>query len=348
MNKFLYYINFGLLFILYSCRVDTPIVPALPADDLKEIIPQGWPTPKYRFENNPIKKEVFVLGRELFYDPILSRDNSVSCGSCHQQFVAFANADHDLSHGVDNRLGTRNSPALFNLNWHEGFMHDGGVNNIEVQPINPVENPVEMDLPFPEAMNRLRSSSKYIRLFQEAYGDNTISDARMLKAMGQFMALMYSYNSRFDQYKRGENGVSLNEQELRGYNLFKQKCDACHKEPLFSDFSYRNNGLKPSPTIQDSGRYRITQDIHDVYKFKVPSLRNIAITGPYMHDGRYQTLEQCLDHYTDKIENFSNLDPLLVSGISLTAQEKKDIIAFLRTLTDYQFINDPRFSEPKK
>jgi cytochrome c peroxidase len=332
---------------LQACKVDPKINEVLPSDDLKEIIPQGWPNPVYRFTNNPVKEEVFILGRALFYDPILSRDNTISCGTCHQQFVAFANADHALSHGIDGLFGTRNSPSLFNLNWHPSFMFDGGINHIEVQPIAPIENPVEMDLNFAASLNKLRASDKYRRLFKEAYGTEEITDARMLKAMAQFMGLMYSYSSKFDMYIRGENDVHLTDAEKRGYQIFLQKCNSCHTQPLFSDFSFRNNGLSVHPLLKDSGRAHITGYPQDRWKFKVPTLRNIALTGPYMHDGRFETLMQCLNHYTDGVTNMENLDPLLQpNGIELSTAEKNDIIAFLNTLTDYKFINDKRFSEP--
>ena len=160
------------------------------------------------------------------------------------------------------------------------------------------------------------------------------------------MGLIYSYNSKFDYYKRREKNVELTEQELRGYTLFQAKCNACHKEPLFSDFEFRSNGLVVDPNYKDVGREHITGDPEDRYKFKTPSLRNIALTKPYMHDGRYASLELCMDHYTNNIKNFINLDPLLVKGIALSAQDKQDLIAFLNTLTDNEFIKDKRFADP--
>src|SRR5688572_30224281 len=160
------------------------------------------------------------------------------------------------------------------------------------------------------------------------------------------MGLMYSYNSKYDKVKRQEGIAAFTEEEKKGYSLFVAKCGSCHDEPLFSDFEYRNNGL--DPVRGDIGREKITLEQTDRYKFKTPSLRNIAVTKPYMHDGRYETLEDCLDHYTSKVTNFVNLDPLLQNdyGISLSAEEKKNIIAFLHTLTDYEFLNDERFSDP--
>ncbi|GIV26515.1 MAG: cytochrome-c peroxidase [Bacteroidia bacterium] len=332
--------------ILTSCKVDPEIKPALPSDDIRVVVPSGWPQPRYNFENNPLTKEGFVLGRALFYETALSRDNSVSCGSCHQHFVAFANAGHTLSHGVDGKLGNRNAPPLFNLNWHPAFMWDGGINHIEVQPIAPITNPVEMDETLDNVVLKLQQKDFYKKLFKEAFGDETINSQRILKALAQFMGAMYSYQSKYDMVKQGKAQFSASEQ--RGYNLFVQKCSACHTEPLFTDFTYRNNGLSVNPALQDSGRMRITGDPNDRNKFKVPSLRNVAVTSPYMHDGRFETLQQVLEHYRSGIVQSSTLDPLLQNGISLTDSEKQDLINFLYTLTDYAFLYDKKFDDPNQ
>ncbi|MBK9283930.1 MAG: cytochrome-c peroxidase [Sphingobacteriaceae bacterium] len=330
----------------FSCKVDPRIIEELPSDELKEIIPDGWPQPVYTFSTNAITEEKFILGRSLFYETLLSKDNTISCGSCHQQFVAFAHADHDVSHGINGLLGTRNSPALFNLTWHTSFMHDGGVNHIEVQPLAPIQNPIEMDENISNVLTKLSASAKYRKLFNDAYGDDEVTSQRMFRAMSLFMGMMYSYNSKYDRVRRNE-GSSFDDSEARGYQLFLSKCNNCHTEPLFSDFQMRNNGIAVIPSINDSGRAHITGIPTDKYKFKTPSLRNIAITGPYMHDGRFTTLQQCLNHYNTPFTNTVNLDPLLQTGIiSLSNQDKTDIINFLHTLTDYKFINDKRFADP--
>jgi cytochrome c peroxidase len=317
-----------------------------PPLNIKEIIPQGFPQPIYNFQNNPLSNEKFILGRELFYDPILSADNTISCGSCHQAFAAFANSDHDLSHGINGLLGTRNSPPLQNLNWRNTFMWDGGINHIEIQPIAPIQNPIEMGENLSNVISKIQSKSKYIEMFRNAYGDDSINSQRMLKAMAAFMGTLYSYNSKYDRYYRGESGVSFSSSELNGYNLFKTKCANCHKEPLLTDESFRNNGLAVNPLINDSGRAMITGNPNDRLKFKVPSLRNISVTAPYMHDGRFTTLSEVLDHYNNGVQQSATLDPLLNTGIPLTNQEKTDIINFLYTLTDYEFIYDERFKDP--
>lgn len=313
------------------------------------IIPQGWPEPVYKFTNNEVTEDKFILGRALFYEPMLSRDNTISCGFCHQQVSAFANNDHNISHGIDGRLGNRNSPSIFNITWHPLIMHDGGINHLEVQPLAPISNPQEMDEDINRVLAKLSATQKYRHLFNKAYGSEEITTQKMFRAMAQFMGLMYSYNSKYDKYKRGEDGVTFTEEEARGYSIFLEKCNACHAEPLFSDFKFRNNGLAVHPTFKDSGRARITHQPEDLYKFKTPSLRNVAFTQPYMHDGRYTTLMACLEHYSGKVLNTVNLDPLLQNnGIQLTLQQRQDLIAFLHTLSDFEFIKDPRFKEPRQ
>jgi cytochrome c peroxidase len=328
-----------------SCSVDPEIVPIINKDEIKEIIPSGWPTPIYNFSNNTLTSDGFTLGRYLFYDPILSADNTISCGSCHQQFAAFSHSGHDVSHGIYGLLGTRNSPAIQNINWLPEFMHDGGVNHIEVMPLAPITNPVEMDETMTNVISKLSSSGKYKQLFTKAYGDDMVNSQRIFKALAQFMGTMYSYNSKYDMVKAGKDIFTAQEQS--GYNIFVQKCASCHKEPLFSDFNYRNNGLSVNIAINDSGRAHITGNPSDRYKFKTPSLRNIEKSGPYMHDGRFGSLDQCINHYVSGITSSPTLDPILSSGIALSTQDKSDIKAFLKTLTDTKFLTDSRYSEIK-
>jgi len=326
-----------------ACKPDPSFdVQAVQEDNITFTVPEGWPAPVYNFENNTLTNAGFYLGRKLFYDPRLSRDNSTSCGSCHQAFAAFAHAEHDLSHGVDGLLGNRNSPPIFNMNWHTSFFWDGGVNHLESQPINPIQNPVEMDENLPNIIAKISTDEKYRQMFKDAWGDETINSQRIFKSISQFMGAMVSANSKYDQYKRGD--AMLTQEEQSGLTVFNNNCATCHKAPLFSDFSYRNNGLKPS-TINDSGRAHITREAQDMYKFKVPSLRNLKYTAPYMHDGRIKTLEQVLNHYATGIHQSSTLDPLLQNGIQLSVQQRADLLAFLNTLNDESFIKDKRFHE---
>jgi cytochrome c peroxidase len=329
--------------VITSCKPDPSFNPVV-TEEIAFSVPQGWPAPFYSFQNNTLTNEGFDLGRKLFFDPRLSRDNSVSCGSCHQPFAAFAQLDHDVSHGVDDLLGNRNSPALFNLNWHTSFFWDGGVNHIESQPINPIQNPVEMDEKLENIITKLNADATYKAMFKDAFGDELINSQRIFKALAQFMGMLVSSNSKYDKYTRGEAGGTMTQEELNGLTIFRDKCGDCHKEPLFSDFSLRNNGLPPT-AVNDSGRAHITQDAADLYKFKIPSLRNLKYTGPYMHDGRFTTLDAVLDHYATGIHTSPTLDPLLQAGIQLNATQRAALLAFLNTLNDESFTKDKRFQE---
>lgn len=331
--------------LIAGCDQDPAIDMEIADEDIVFKIPQGFPQPVYQFQNNTLSKEGFKLGRKLFYDGRLSKDNTISCGFCHQQFAAFANFDHKVSHGINSLLGTRNAPPMFNLVWHPTFMWDGGINHIEVQPLAPITNPVEMDETLDNIVVKLQADAVYRQLFKEAFGDETINSQRIFKALAQFMGMLNSYNSRYDKYVRGEPGGNMTSEELDGLSLFRQKCSSCHTEPLFTDFSYRNNGLRIDTNYKDIGRMHITGLLTDSLKFKVPTLRNIDLTMPYMHDGRFNTLSQVLDHYISGIHTSTTLDAQLTNGIPLTTIEKQNIIRFLQTLSDYEFITDPRFSE---
>lgn len=331
---------------MISCKKDPEIIdPALISgeNNYAPVVPAGWPNPVYDFTGNTVTYDAFTLGRHLFYEPMLSEDTTVSCGSCHMQTFGFSNGpSHATSHGVHSLLGKRNSPAMFNLTWQTKIMWDGSVNNLENQPIGPIQNPIEMNLSFNDALLRVAASPKYKTLFKNAYGDTVVTSQRFLKSFAQFMGLMVSYNSKYDKVKNGEETFSATENN--GYTVFKNNCASCHSEPLFSDYSFRNNGL-PVNSFQDSGRYKITLVSSDMFKFKTPSLRNLGLTAPYMHDGRFSTLSQVLNHYESGISSTPNLDPLLSGGILLTAQEKNDLLSFLATLNDYTFMNDARFKE---
>lgn len=330
--------------MLYAaCKPDPSFdVQKVMEEDISFTVPKGWPAPFYNFQNNALTNEGFYLGRKLFYDTRLSRDNSTSCGSCHQAFAAFAHAEHDLSHGVDGLIGVRNSPPIFNMNWHTSFFWDGGVNHLESQPINPIQNPVEMDETLPSIIAKISGDAQYKQMFTAAFGDETINSQRIFKAMAQFMGAMVSDNSNYDQYTRGEATLTASEQN--GLAVYNTNCAACHTAPLFTNFAYINNGLKPND-FNDSGRAVITNVAQDLYKFKVPSLRNLQYTAPYMHDGRIKSLEQVLNHYATGIHQSPTLDPLLQNGIQLTAQQRTDLLAFLNTLNDESFTKDKRFHE---
>ncbi len=317
---------------------------AFHATPLQLEIPKGWPKPYDIFKNNPLTEEGFQLGRKLFYDGRLSKDGNFPCSSCHQQFAAFATYDHDFSHGYNNQFTTRNAMPLFNLAWSRLYHWDGGINNIEVQPLFPITAPNEMAENIDSVLVRLRKDTAYHRMFKAAFGTDEINSQRMLKALAQFAGSLVSADSKYDRVKKGEETFSSGEQ--RGYELFKARCNTCHREPLFTDYTFRNNGLAMNDFLKDSGRMRITGNPADSLKFKVPSLRNVVYTFPYMHDGRIYSLYQVIDHYRSDIVQSPTLDSSLRKGIPFTDKEKEDIVLFLHTLTDTTFLHDKRFSQP--
>lgn len=312
-------------------------------------IPSNFPKPTYDFANNPLTIEGFELGRKLFYDASLSRTGDISCGSCHQQYAAFIQADHDKSHGVDDQLGRRNALPIFNALFKNSFFWDGGVPKLDFVPVNPLENVVEMDMKLDSAILKLNASAKYRSLFKNAFGVDKITSVEVLHAFAQFMGAMISANSKYDKYVRKE-GEMLTANELEGLKLFRTNCSSCHATDLFTDGSYRNNGIS-SDFTSDKGRAEVTDNPSDIGKFKVPSLRNITFTGPYMHDGTFETLEQVLEHYNSGIKHSITLDPQLIqkdgkTGIPLSKEEQANIILFLHTLSDFDLLHDNRFSEP--
>lgn len=310
------------------------------------VYPNSWPKPVYNFEKNNLTKEKILLGRVLFYDPILSKDSTISCNSCHSPFSAFAHVDHTLSHGIHDSIGTRNAPALMNLAWQKSFMWDGAINNLDMQSLAPISHPAEMASNIKDVVMKLTRQNLYKKLFYLAYKDSMITGEHTLKAIAQFMLSIVSYNSKYDKVMRGENEFTL--QEKNGYKLFKNNCASCHTEPLFTNGEFENNGLKVDSLLNDNGRMRITQKKEDAYKFKVPTLRNIEFSYPYMHDGRFKKISQVINHYSSPIVQNSTLSNKLKGGISLTPNQKVDLIAFLLTLSDKDFLFDTKFVYPKK
>ncbi|MCW3126768.1 MAG: Cytochrome-c peroxidase [Bacteroidetes bacterium] len=331
------------VFLLSNFTEDNPYF-KIGERDVTFQLPKGFPVPNYTFKNNKPTPAGFTLGRMLFYDPILSKDSTTSCASCHQRIAAFAHIDHPLSHGINGLIGKRNVPALQNLAWGQSFMWDGGVNNLEVQPLSPMTNPIEMNSDLGEVLKKLKHSDYYRTAFKEAYGDTLISSERMLKAITQFTGMMVSSNSRYDKFMRHED--TLSQFEFNGLIVFREKCAKCHREPLFTDESFKSSGLMPDTLLNDPGRELITGRYKDENTYKVPSLRNVAMTYPYMHDGRFRSLEQVLDHYAAGKFYTLNISPELLEARNLSDVEKKEIIAFLKTLTDKEFLYDRRFADP--
>jgi cytochrome c peroxidase len=311
--------------------------------------PANFPALVYEVAKNPPTDATFELGRALFYDPRLSSDGTVSCGSCHQQKLAFTDG-RALAVGVGGRCSARSSPALQNLGWHRSFMADGGVRGLTLQALAPLTSAQEMNMPLADALAKLNADPEYRRRFEAIYGPGRIDTPQFLKALAQFTSALTSADSRYDKYVRHEVGGTLTAVELRGRALFQQQCSSCHATDLFTDESFRNNGLDRAFPV-DSGRAHITLLPTDAGRFRVPSLRNVARTAPYMHDGRFATLEGVLGHYAHGVRPSRTLDPALRQpdgrlGLPLTGPQQRELIAFLQTLTDEELLTNPRFAPP--
>jgi cytochrome c peroxidase len=307
-------------------------------------VPGHWPKPQYDLSENPLTADGIYLGRKLFYDPILSVDSSISCASCHSPYNAFAHTDHQLSHGLNDRMGRRNAPALFNLAWHKSFMLDGSIFHLDMVPLAPISHPDEMGNDITRVVDRLKRDTGYINLFQNAYGSSSITGEKTLKAMSQFLITLISANAKYDHVMDGKDTFTVKEE--RGYIIFKQQCAGCHAEPLFTNGNFYNTGLQQDPVLQDKGRMEVTGDVTDSLAFKVPTLRNLIFTYPYMHDGRFKTLYQVLNHYSDRGNKLKRIqDGKHLPGF-LDEKQKTDLIAFLHTLSDRNFPFDSRFTDP--
>lgn len=300
-------------------------------------IPKGWPKTTYDFKKNPLTKEKFKLGKDLFYDPILSSDNMVSCASCHFQGNVFSHKDHSVSHGVADALGERNSISLQNLAWSENFMWDGRVSDLVDQPKSAITNPIEMNETMDNVVRKLQKDSLYIVSFNKCFPNEGISSNTISVALSQFMLMITSSNSKYDQVKEGK--AEFTEVENKGYKLFKNNCASCHKEPLFASGEFKSNGLKLDTVFNDFGRMKITNNKEDSLLFKVPSLRNIEYSMDYMHDGRYEKLEDVLIHYNSLVKSDYKSKELKVPFM-FSNEELECLKSFLFTLTDSSYLRN--------
>jgi len=295
--------------------------------------------------DNPMTAAKVELGRHLFFDRRFSRDSSVSCGSCHKPEHAFSDAGNSTSAGFAGLRTTRNSPGLTNVAWNTSLFWEGGVPTLEIQAISPIINPVEMNMNTDTLILRLMQEQRYGPLFSRAWGDSRITLERVTKSLATFQRTLISGSSPFDRWTRGEAGA-ISASAQRGADLFfgeRGDCFHCHGAFNFTDNRFHNTGLD-SVTI-DEGRYRVTNNEADKGKFKTPTLRNIALTSPYMHDGRFFTLEEVVQHYNSGGKPHPNRDPLM-RPLGLTSMDVQDIVAFLESLTDYTFTQDPAFQDP--
>ncbi len=333
-----------LVFVVVFLGCENLLVEPSKDEKVQFVAPAHFPEPTYTFKNNPVTQSGFELGKKLFNDPRLSRDNSVACSNCHIKALAFADPQHDFSVGVDDRIGIRNAPAIQNMAFMKEFFWDGGVPHLDFVPTNAIENPLEMDETLIHVVQKLNGIEEYRVLFRKAFGNiDSINAPLMLHAFSQYMNMLISANSKYDQFYLGKTQLTQNEQ--KGMALFKQHCETCHSGILFTNQGYANNGL--DTMFLDLGRALISEDGRDIGKFKIPSLRNIVLTKPYMHNARFATLEQVLEHYANGVKDSPTLDPRLKNngklGISLSKEEQQLIIEFLHTLTDKDFVSNELF-----
>ncbi len=329
---------------------------------------EGWPKPILVFSNGVNVDAEIALGRVLFYDESLSADGKVSCGSCHTSYTAFAHVDHKLSHGVFDREGRRNAPALMNLAWQSGFMWDGAIQHLELQSMAPIAAHTEMGMSLQDYLNGIKQNPRYQSLFALAYPNQPISLPLALKAIARFELTFVSDQSRYDSMRRQQ--ISFTQQENRGYALFQKFCAACHTEPLFTRPGYEYNGWADGLKGMDSagvvvsgldrGRALVTGLVNDAYHMKIPTLRNVEVSFPYMHNGGFQSLYQVVKNYSGKrlvvrgdgggsgISGDSGEGQRKVIDISLDANERVDLVAFLMTLTDRKFLYSMDFVDPRQ
>ena len=312
--------------------------------------------------DNPLTEEGVELGRYLFYEKLLSGDNTMSCASCHSPQNSFSDNDQ-FSDGIDGILGTRHSMALINLGWEDYFFWDGRATSLEQQILEPVPNPIEMHQSWKNTVSKLSADMTYRNRFFRAFGTSNIDSTQVAKAIAQFLRTMVSSNSKYDVMYKYINGQALTSNESQilatvdaeewaGYDLFKSlngaDCFHCHNGPLMRVKKFSNNGL--DAVITDLGRGGVTGNPNDNGKFKVPTLRNIALTAPYMHDGRFATLDEVIEQYSTGVHPSLTIDPLIEyanqGGVQLDAQEKLLLKKFLMTLTDIEFVNNPKFKDP--
>ena len=352
LNKLLHIAS--LIIFCLSCESETV--------DIYKNTPRPLEIPKLFQENilapivpidNPQTEEGIALGKRLFFDPILSSNNTQACADCHAPENAFTD-NRRFSDGVEGLFGNRNSMPLFNLAWNydEKFFWDGNTFSLEHQALVPVTDPIEMNNTWQDADQKLQQHADYPELFEKAFGTKTIDSSLITKAIAQFERTLISANSKFDKYLLGE--VELTPQELNGFNVFMDEargdCFHCHgsdKNPLWTDNLFHNNGL--DETFSDLGLGAVTGDPADNGKFKSPSLRNLAFTAPYMHDGRFESLEEVINHYSEGLKNSSTIDPLMKKvsqgGVGLSENDKADLKAFLLSLSDSEFVSNPKFKK---
>lgn len=355
--KHKWWYGIGIIVVMFSCTSDeetnngympTPAPLDIPTFFAENISPPIIP------EDNPQTVEGIALGRKLFFEKALSGNGTQACADCHSPQFAFSDP-RQVSIGAEGDIGFRNSMPLFNLAWNydQKFFWDGRAASLEEQILEPITSPIEMNNTWAQVIATLENHSEYPELFEKAFGAATIDSILVTKAIAQFIRTMISGNSRFDRYLMGKG--ELTSAELRGFQVFmaeeKGDCFHCHGSnlnPLWTDNLFRNNGL--DATFSDLGLGEVTGDPRDNGKFRTPTLRNLAYTAPYMHDGRFATIDDVINHYSEGLVYSVTIDPLMKAvaqgGVQLSEEDKQDLKAFILSLSDPDFINNPLFQNP--
>ena len=363
MSKFSFIAVFLFALVLYACGDERNIhsltsIPYNPSD-YQLVIPEEFPTMESPLDN-PLTKQGVALGRQLFYDPILSADSSMSCGSCHLAEFSFTD-NKAFSKGIDGIEGRRSAMSLINLGYNNnGLFWDGRVATLEEQALIPVEDSIELHNSWDNVVEKLKAHEKYPVDFRKAFGienPDEINKELVVKAIAQFeRTLISGGNTKFDQVKRGDAEFTSDEQI--GFDMFfdispeykDAECAHCHNVPYLTTNEYFNNGITEANNLDefdDKGLGGITGDRFDYGKFRVPTLRNIELTAPYMHDGRFKTLEEVIEHYNSGGKYSETVSPL-IRPLKLNETEKRQLLAFLKTLTDTIFIKNPEIQTPNK
>ncbi|MBP8238938.1 MAG: cytochrome-c peroxidase [Saprospiraceae bacterium] len=361
MIKKILYALLAVSTLFAACNPKEPVEQPATYDTTPYTLKIGdFPTPDLPTDNKLMVAGV-QLGRMLFYEPLLSKDGSQACADCHKQQDAFSDI-RQFSVGVAGLPGKRQAMAVMNLAWHQnGLFWDGRAPKVRDQALKPIQDPLEMNETLPSVVAKLSATKKYTDQFIRAFGDAAVTSERMGLALEQFMLTMVSSNSKYDQHLRG--AATLTAAEERGRVLFftefdpfgsakGAECFHCHGGHNFTNDEFMNNGLDTDASMTDEGRKKVTNDPADRGRFKVPSLRNIALTPPYMHDGRFATLESVIDHYDHGVKNSATIEFILQynlqpGGLQMTAQAKSDLIAFLKTLTDADFLGNTAYAKPE-
>lgn len=350
-----------MVLIVHSCKDDDANEPTkVTLDETPYILEYGSLPPPNIASDNPLTVQGVKLGRMLFYEKMLSKDGSMSCASCHLQEFAFSDTAQ-FSIGVEGKPGGRQAMAVFNMAWNENeFFWDGRAHLVRDQSLLPIQDPLEMNESLENVIAKLSASQEYKDQFIRAFGSEVITEEKMSLAMEQFMNSIVSYQTKYDAFLK--DSTVFNDSEKRGLELFFGEyneffpdesgadCAHCHAGPNFENDRYANNGLDAEGDAKDLGREEVTKNAKDKAAFKITSLRNIALTAPYMHDGRFATLGEVVEHYNNGIKASASLDPALEqtrgTGLRLTTQDKTDLINFLKTLTDNQLISNPDYASP--